>query len=125
VKRAEPILKLTPTGDGAAFYRTLARVLVRNAIAELYGVGPKDPALRAEAARTERPRVSDKRLATFEVMTAGELARYLDMDVMRIYAHVERNTIPHQRVGEHLRFSRRAVVQWLADGEPSLGPDQH
>src|SRR5579862_2959589 len=87
VKPQKPILNLTHTGDGKAVYRTLARIIVRQAIEEHNGVRPKDPVLRAEAARTERPHISDKRLAKFEVMTAGELARYLGMDVMRIYAH--------------------------------------
>ena len=95
-------------------YKALARIIVRQLLDEDRGVRPKDPALRAEAARTERPHISDKRLAKFEVMTAGEASRYLQMDAMRLYYHVERNTIPHRRVDNQLLFSRRDLIEWLA-----------
>jgi excisionase family DNA binding protein len=100
---------------GRRLAKVLARVLVRRELDEELHKHPQDPVLRQEAARTEISRISVKRLSKLEVMTAGELARFLGVPVARIYHHVERGTIPHRRFGEHVVFSRRAVLQWVTD----------
>jgi excisionase family DNA binding protein len=114
-----PIVRLTYTGDAASEDRiaqVLARILVRRALDELTRKHPVSPELKRKAAHTERPRISNKRLAKMEIMTAGEIARFLGVPAATIYHHVERDSIPHRRLGEEFIFSRAAVIEWLADG---------
>lgn len=85
------IAELTPIA-GASFRpvaKTLARILVGNALEEETNEHPKDSALRLEAARTEIPGISMKRVSKLEVMTAGELARFLEVPIAHLSHHLE------------------------------------
>jgi excisionase family DNA binding protein len=114
-----PIVRLTYTGDAASEDRiaqVLASILVRRALDKLTRKHPISPELKSQVARTERPRIRNKRLAKMEIMTAGEIARFLGVPAARIFHHVESGSIPHRRLGDEFIFSRVAVLEWLADG---------
>ena len=48
-----------------------------------------------------------------EGMTAEEVAIFLGLERKTVYDYANRGTIPHQRVGKRLVFSRRALMGWL------------
>lgn len=53
-----------------------------------------------------------------DVLTAKEVAALLRIHVDSIYDLVNREAIPYQRVGTRsLRFSKAAVMAWLADNK--------
>jgi excisionase family DNA binding protein len=75
-------------------------------------------------------RMSDAQFAAFaapatespaddaDVMTAPEVATLLRVERKTIYSMVQRGEIPGVRqVGRLLRFSRRRVLAWLAEGD--------
>ena len=49
-----------------------------------------------------------------EVLTVAEAAVLLRVGRNQVYALAGRNEIPHRRLGKHLRFTRRALMAWLA-----------
>lgn len=77
------------------------------------------PALPARADEP-RPRAAEERDEVQARDTAGEIlnvpavARLLAVGRNTVYTLVARNQIPHRRVGKQIRFSRTAVVRWLA-----------
>lgn len=48
------------------------------------------------------------------VLDVLQLAGLLGVGRNTIYALVARNAIPHRRLGKAIRFSRTAVMSWLA-----------
>jgi excisionase family DNA binding protein len=69
--------------------------------AELYG-----PELAVEtAATTPRPAP----LRAQDVMTAAEVAEYLQIPVRSVHEYAARGELPSVRIGRHRRFSRAAV----------------
>ena len=54
---------------------------------------------------------------TREVMTAEQLAEFLQVDVKTVRGLAARGELPGKRVGRHWRFSRTAVLDWLATPE--------
>jgi excisionase family DNA binding protein len=46
-------------------------------------------------------------------LTADEVAEHLGYSVRTIYDKVQRNEIPHQRIGRTLRFRRGEVDAWV------------
>jgi excisionase family DNA binding protein len=48
------------------------------------------------------------------VLDVPHVARLLGVGRNTIYALVARNAIPHRRLGKAIRFSRAAVMSWLA-----------
>ena len=57
-----------------------------------------------------------------EVLTAEQLAELLQAEPAAIEEMAERGELPGRRVGDGWRFSRRAVLAWLA-GAPEGGSD--
>jgi excisionase family DNA binding protein len=53
-----------------------------------------------------------------DVLTVPEAMRLLRIGRDAIYAECARNRIPHRRIGRAIRFSRAALLAWLA----SCGP---
>ena len=51
-----------------------------------------------------------------EVLTAAEAADLLQVDEEELVALAERGDVPARRIGEHWRFSRAALLGWLAAG---------
>lgn len=48
-----------------------------------------------------------------EVLCADEVAAWFSVDRKTIYNAATRGTIPHQRLGKRLLFSRVALMSWL------------
>jgi excisionase family DNA binding protein len=49
-----------------------------------------------------------------DVLTAEQLADLLQVDVKTVRALAARGELPGRRIGRHWRFSREAVLEWLA-----------
>lgn len=49
-----------------------------------------------------------------DVLVVEDVARLLRVGRNAVYEMVARNTIPHCRLGKHIRFSRAAVMRWLS-----------
>jgi excisionase family DNA binding protein len=50
------------------------------------------------------------------VLTAAQLAELLQVDERTVRALARKGELPGRKVGRHWRFSRRAVLDWLAAG---------
>ena len=48
-----------------------------------------------------------------EVMTVGQLARYLQLDEQTVYRKVNRGEIPVVRIGKTMRFKKDLIDSWL------------
>ncbi len=53
-----------------------------------------------------------------DVLNVDQVAELLGLGRNTVYDAVNRNEIPHRRVGRRLIFSRTAVMQWL-QGKPA------
>ncbi len=53
-----------------------------------------------------------------DVLNVDQVAELLGLGRNTVYDAVNRNEIPHRRVGRRLIFSRAAVMQWL-QGRPA------
>jgi excisionase family DNA binding protein len=49
-----------------------------------------------------------------DVLTAEQLAELLQVDVKTVRSLAARGELPGRRIGRHWRFSREAVLEWLA-----------
>lgn len=49
-----------------------------------------------------------------EVLDVEAVRRLLRLGRNTVYELVGRNAIPHRRVGKNIRFSRMAIMTWLA-----------
>jgi excisionase family DNA binding protein len=49
-----------------------------------------------------------------EVLTPDQLASLLELDVETVSALAEQGDLPGRKLGEHWRFSRAAILAWLA-----------
>lgn len=58
-----------------------------------------------------------KRVST-EVMTPAEVAEYLRVPEHTVELLVAKGEIPARRIGEHWRFSRTALEEWLRASSP-------
>jgi excisionase family DNA binding protein len=56
-----------------------------------------------------------------DVLTAEQLAELLQVDVKTVRALAARGELPGRRLGRHWRFSRDAVLEWLASPERKSG----
>jgi excisionase family DNA binding protein len=52
--------------------------------------------------------------AIAEVIDVATVAQLLCVGRNTVYAMVARNEIPHRRMGKQIRFSRAAIMRWLA-----------
>jgi excisionase family DNA binding protein len=52
--------------------------------------------------------------ATPEVLTGEQLAGLLQVDVKTVRSLAARGQLPGRKIGREWRFSRRAVLDWLA-----------
>lgn len=49
----------------------------------------------------------------YDVMTAGQLAEYLQLDEQTIYRKAKRGEIPAVHIGKTLRFKKDLIDSWL------------
>ena len=52
-----------------------------------------------------------------EILTPAQLAGLLQVEEETVIGMAERKEIPARKVGEEWRFSREAVLAWLAEDE--------
>jgi excisionase family DNA binding protein len=60
-----------------------------------------------------------------EVLDVPHVAELLAVGKNTIYALVARNQIPHRRLGKAIRFSRAAVMSWLASWSSRDAEERH
>ena len=48
-----------------------------------------------------------------DVLTVDEAARLFKVCRNTLYAEVNRNAIPHRRIGKQIRLSRAVLMRWL------------
>ena len=53
-------------------------------------------------------------MASDEVINVERVAQLLHVGRNTVYELVGRNAIPHRRLGKQIRFSRAAIMRWLA-----------
>jgi excisionase family DNA binding protein len=100
--------------DRAAFeLKTSKRELVAGLVAR-YGDLENLRALREDAIVGRAAFRNDEGR---EVLTAEQLADFLQLDVKTVRGLAARGDVPGKRIGRHWRFSRAAVLEWLATPE--------
>ena len=52
------------------------------------------------------------------VLTIDELAKYLKISKSTLYKLAQEGSVPAQKVGEHWRFHKEAVDEWLRKRGP-------
>ncbi len=50
------------------------------------------------------------------LLLAEEVAQMLSVSKDRVYSLTRQNLIPHVRIGRQLRFSYRAIEDWISRG---------
>lgn len=50
---------------------------------------------------------------TDDVLDVSGAMRLLKLGRHAVYDGVANGTIPHRRIGKHIRFSRQALIRWL------------
>lgn len=85
------------------------------AMALAAGVRVGERGLHREPANDAGPAPPSRLRATHEpeVMDAEEVAAFLRVDRKTVYDYANSGSIPHQRLGKRLLFSRTALVAWL------------
>lgn len=51
-----------------------------------------------------------------DVLTVEELAKALRFSKQHIYQLVRVEAVPHFRVGNHIRFHKKALIEWVEAG---------
>lgn len=59
-----------------------------------------------------------------DVLDVEECAALLRVGRNHVYTLVNRNQIPHARVGKFVRFSREAIMRWLSSCGPRVAQEQ-
>jgi excisionase family DNA binding protein len=60
-----------------------------------------------------------------DVLDVPQVAQLLGVGRNTIYTLVARNQIPHRRLGKAIRFSRAAVMSWLASWSSRDAEERH
>lgn len=68
----------------------------------------------ADATVAPKPPVDGATANADAVLTVDDVAALTRVGRNTIYSLVARNQIPHRRMGKQIRFSRAAVMSWLA-----------
>lgn len=50
-----------------------------------------------------------------DILTPEEAAAFLKIKKRTLYDYVQRKTIPHLRAGKLIRFSKRALLNWMQE----------
>ena len=88
--------------------------------------GDGDPELDAEPGRGPlRPGVGNATFRSFEapeVLDLEEAAELLQVDATDVETLAASGELPGRKIGERWRFSRAAVLRWLAHDPPAVSP---
>jgi excisionase family DNA binding protein len=122
----EALFVRIPSAEAAKLHRaadvlkTPKRELITKLVARY--VDPEDP-----AALTELGGPAESELAVGrhwfrpteepEVLTPAELADLLQVEEQAVVDLAERSEIPARKVGDDWRFSRKAILAWLGEGD--------
>jgi excisionase family DNA binding protein len=60
-----------------------------------------------------------------DVVNVEAIARLLRVGRNTVYTLVARNAIPHRRLGKQIRFSRAAIMRWLASWSSQGAKEGH
>ena len=55
-----------------------------------------------------------------ELLSVPEMARWLKVSKVSIYAMVGRGQIPHFRIGRRVRFNRGKIEDWLEEKQKKM-----
>jgi excisionase family DNA binding protein len=84
-------------------------------------VDPEDPAALNELGGAETElgvgRAWFRPAEELEILTPAQLAGLLQVDEETVIALAEKRELPGKKVGEEWRFSREAILAWLAEEE--------
>jgi excisionase family DNA binding protein len=102
--------------------RTPKRELITKLVAQF---DPQDPVWTQEVAGPPMPveaewevgRHSFRPVDAPEVLTPAQLAELLQVDEETVIALAEKRELPGRKVGKEWRFSREAILAWLAEDE--------
>jgi excisionase family DNA binding protein len=102
--------------------RTPKRELITKLVAQF---DPHDPVWTQEVAGPLMPveaelevgRHSFRPADAPDVLTPAQLAELLQVDEETVIALAEKRELPGRKVGEEWRFSREAILAWLAEDE--------
>lgn len=85
----------------------------------------KDPASIPEDASKAPPLSSQMAADADEVLHVPDVQCLLRIGRNSVYALVNRNEIPHRRLGKQIRFSRAAVMRWLSSCSLQGAKERH
>jgi excisionase family DNA binding protein len=115
--RLTPVFIRLPKNQAAALHRLASETgrTKQHVVSELVGqalAAPPQPLAvgRAEVSRTPQERDD-------EVLTLEEVAEMLKLRPDTVRSRAEQGDLPARRFGDEWRFSKLAVLAWLADGE--------
>jgi excisionase family DNA binding protein len=74
--------------------------------------------LLARYPESSAPEVGRHSFVASEVLTLEQLASMLQLDVDMVRGLAETGELPGRKLGDEWRFSREAVLAWLAEGQP-------
>jgi excisionase family DNA binding protein len=86
---------------------------------------PELRSARAEGSQRQADVAGDADEASGEVIDVPAVARLLAVGRNTVYLLVARNEIPHRRLGKQIRFSRTAIVRWLASWSSQGAKEGH
>ncbi len=52
-------------------------------------------------------------MVDYDIMTAGQLAKYLQLDEQTVYRKARKGQIPAIRIGKTLRFKKDVIDSWI------------
>jgi excisionase family DNA binding protein len=120
-----PLFVRIPTSEAQKLHRAAdalgrpKRELIANLVARY--VDPENPATLSQlgGAETEMSVGSAwfRPAEELEILTPAQLAGLLQVEEETVIGMAERKEIPARKVGEEWRFSREAVLAWLAEEE--------
>jgi excisionase family DNA binding protein len=79
---------------------------------------PKQAVIAGLLARYPESEVGRYSFQPSEVLTLDQLADLLQLDVDLVRGLAETGDLPGRKLGDEWRFSREAVLAWLAEGGP-------
>jgi excisionase family DNA binding protein len=120
-----PLFVRIPSSEAQKLHRAAdvlgrpKRELIANLVARY--VDPENPATLSQlgGAETEMSvgRAWFRPAEELEILTPAQLAGLLQVEEETVIGLAERKEIPARKVGEEWRFSREAVLAWLAEEE--------
>jgi excisionase family DNA binding protein len=120
-----PLFVRIPSSEAQKLHRAAdalgrpKRELIANLVARY--VDPENPATLSQLGGTETEmsvgQAWFRPAEELEILTPAQLAGLLQVDDKTVIALAEKRELPGRKVGEEWRFSREAILAWLAEEE--------